>query len=843
MAETLANFLIELGVDAGSSLKRIETIEKKLRGLNQIKGLNQEIKTIDRKIGATHRAAQAQKMADKEFLRDAKARNKIHKMWEQNDKALERQKQQRVQKELQAIKMLGQRQRKLAQDEKKRQDQSTRQSLERRKIERQLNSVTSSGLQKQVGLIQQASKAWDGNRAKLGHIKQDIVELKDKEQALATRAKQHARERRAQLQQQSKDLKKWALEQNQAQKQRARDLRYANSITRQRMRLLRQLEGVSNETLKSERDDLERNIRAWRGSGVALDSYKDRLLKLTRRQRELNKELKRGSFVANGFRDSLRNMGRSYLSVFAAISAGVFINRTAQEFESLKNAMIATSGSLEDADKDFDFVKGKAQELGIALKPAVDGFAKLSVAGQDIFSREEISEMWTGLSESITAFGLSSDDAKGSYRAVMQMMSKGKVTAEELRQQLGERMPIAMQALGRSTGWGTEKLDDLLQKGEVGLEVLPGMIKEMRKMSRQGGLLGKQMNSLRAEQNRFNLAVQEAVVLFADSGFKEGAANMFREMTKGIEAAKPAIKALGKAIKPILSFIGTTFRVLGEVLGFVTKAVGWVIDQFKVMSTTTNALAAALGAGVLGKLFGFGKAAKAVGQANKALKVMRAIGIALGAIFLRPLVLGFAVIGLLDEIMNIFRKDEDKKIGLFSAPEGHEAGLFDLQDAMAGLMDYFKNTWKSIEELFSFDTIVDSWMNSIASLKKLWSEFLVWMGLRQEQLTPEEQRRQDKITRDVKERLQSMRDVTGPGPLRMSQTGEQAPSSALKDIMRTSFGTTQGNVTNDTRNDINIEVNIPAGEVRGDPRETGRLIGDEVMKRLKREQSGDYVPN
>ena len=63
------------------------------------------------------------------------------------------------------------------------------------------------------------------------------------------------------------------------------------------------------------------------------------------------------------------------------------------------------------------------------------------------------------------------------------MMSKGKISSEELRRQLGERMPIAMEAMARAVGVTTQELDGLLKKGAVlSKDVMLPFVKEMEKM-------------------------------------------------------------------------------------------------------------------------------------------------------------------------------------------------------------------------------------------------------------------------------------------------------------------------------------------------------------------------
>src|SRR5690606_22452128 len=62
---------------------------------------------------------------------------------------------------------------------------------------------------------------------------------------------------------------------------------------------------------------------------------------------------------------------------------------------------------------------------------------------------------------------LSTDELKGVYLALEQMLSKGKVTTEELRRQLGERLPGAMGIMAKAVGVSVSQLDKMLKKGEV----------------------------------------------------------------------------------------------------------------------------------------------------------------------------------------------------------------------------------------------------------------------------------------------------------------------------------------------------------------------------------------
>ena len=57
---------------------------------------------------------------------------------------------------------------------------------------------------------------------------------------------------------------------------------------------------------------------------------------------------------------------------------------------------------------------------------------------------------------------LSAYESEGAFKALEQMLSKGKVSAEELRGQLGERIPGAFQIAARAMGMTTSELDKFM---------------------------------------------------------------------------------------------------------------------------------------------------------------------------------------------------------------------------------------------------------------------------------------------------------------------------------------------------------------------------------------------
>ena len=69
--------------------------------------------------------------------------------------------------------------------------------------------------------------------------------------------------------------------------------------------------------------------------------------------------------------------------------------------------------------------------------------------------------------------GLSADDTSGVILALSQIAGKGKVSMEELRGQLGERLTPAMSIAAKSMGVTTAELEKMVEKGLSAEEFLP----------------------------------------------------------------------------------------------------------------------------------------------------------------------------------------------------------------------------------------------------------------------------------------------------------------------------------------------------------------------------------
>lgn len=143
--------------------------------------------------------------------------------------------------------------------------------------------------------------------------------------------------------------------------------------------------------------------------------------KLSSDVREFRRSLIGLHTVQMGLTDSTRNMLRAYASVFALVEGTTAINRVGQDFESMRASMLAASTSAEDSQQKLAFVKKEARRLGIDLVAASRAYMQLSIAGKDSLKQDQLDDLFVSSMEAATAFGMSLDDTKGTFRAFIQI--------------------------------------------------------------------------------------------------------------------------------------------------------------------------------------------------------------------------------------------------------------------------------------------------------------------------------------------------------------------------------------------------------------------------------------
>jgi tape measure domain-containing protein len=229
----------------------------------------------------------------------------------------------------------------------------------------------------------------------------------------------------------------------------------------------------------------------------------------------------------------------------ALATAGVKATMSMEKYNAL---LTSAAGSSALAGQEFDYIRAQADRFGQSLEAVVAPYAKFATAarlsGMSLMEQRNIFEsvMTAG-----AALRMDNQKLERTFLALEQMISKGKVSREELRQQLGEAIPGAMSIMAFALGKSTSELDKMMQKGEVmSRDALPKFADALNKMFGAGALEGAR--TLQAEFNRLSTAL----FMFNKA---------FDEQIHTSELVRTAVIALSNALNAMSGNMGQVLAV------------------------------------------------------------------------------------------------------------------------------------------------------------------------------------------------------------------------------------------------------------------------------------------
>lgn len=305
----------------------------------------------------------------------------------------------------------------------------------------------------------------------------------------------------------------------------------------------------------------------------------------------------------------------------AAAMAGKQVLDATLQMDRLNKAYGSITGSSAAAQSQLDYIYDVTQRLGLQFQGTAEAAKGFFAAGKESPIKDQLNGVFESVSMAGSALALSKDQMDGVFLALGQMISKGKVQAEELRGQLGERLPGAFDAAARAMGVTTAKLDDMLKKGQVTAEeMLPKLAKVLHDdfaiaaaEASQG--LQAQLNRLSTEWTRFQSSLlngdaaakvmgqlASGMKVLADHGAElaaiVGKGIQWAAWTAGVYAAIKALSGLSTAVTAakaaIAAFnVSSVAAAVGSLSGLLgpaglAAAAGAAIVAFTSLSSSTQ---------------------------------------------------------------------------------------------------------------------------------------------------------------------------------------------------------------------------------------------------------------
>lgn len=294
--------------------------------------------------------------------------------------------------------------------------------------------------------------------------------------------------------------------------------------------------------------------------------YNSELKKAQREFDELNNRVLKADAAVGKFNRNVGNYPKAAFSfasdllgafglvagvgAIAAVTSNVFENIKAQQ--SLDLALKSVTGTSAEYVRAQEFINELAEKQGLEVNNLQKQYTSFYVAAAGKLSDSSLEQVFGDIAKSAAALGLTNEALERSFNAVNQMLSKGTVSAEELRGQLAESLPGAVQAMTRAVQILhpelknlTEKdLFELIKEGKIlASEVLPETAKQLALVTgaenaQNVDTLTKSVNRLSNEWKNFirELNDGDGVLSGVISRTTNGMANIIKYITNAIKS-------------------------------------------------------------------------------------------------------------------------------------------------------------------------------------------------------------------------------------------------------------------------------------------------------------------
>jgi tape measure domain-containing protein len=362
-----------------------------------------------------------------------------------------------------------------------------------------------------------------------------------------------------------------------------------------------------------------------------------------RANRELNRtfdEIRRGLERQIGASIFNSIVGLANAAKDAVIDLGRGVIDTGSNLESLRTALDAASGGTAAGTENFKFLNAETDRLSLNLPSAAKNFTQLTAAAKGTsLEGQAVRDILSSVAQAGRTLNLDLVKQEKAYLAITQIVSKGVVQQEELRGQLSEALPGAVQIFARALNVSTAELQDLIKAGKVGL---PELQKFSEQLAREtAGNVEAASLTFAAATARLETAGARIQTSFFEAlkpaltGSVDFAGQIAAEFAKAATESLPELNAQAVAFEEELKNSPETAKAIGEALNEASITLsGELLRAAKDLAGFLNENPAAIGEAVKGMAelsriaVNAAKAvldiANAIGRAGKEIEILTA---------------------------------------------------------------------------------------------------------------------------------------------------------------------------------------------------------------------------
>lgn len=275
------------------------------------------------------------------------------------------------------------------------------------------------------------------------------------------------------------------------------------------------------------------------------------------------------------------------------------IINTERQLSNIGNTLQAVYGNVTIANLQLSYLTDLSNKTGVSFATLARQFSQVQAAAKGTsLEGERINKVFESIAFAGTKLGLNNEELEGSFRAIQQMVSKGTIQMEELKGQLGDRLPGAVQVMAQALGVSTLKLNDMIKKGEVGASALTKFADALLK--RYNIDTSAKIDTIAAAEGRLATARMAAIdsldrIIGVSSAYK----NVINTITDGLNGASSRSAELVKWVVQLGAAFAAAFAA-PLIQGGLTAMIGGITALARTIATLSTASA-------LASLTSFGK--------------------------------------------------------------------------------------------------------------------------------------------------------------------------------------------------------------------------------------------
>jgi tape measure domain-containing protein len=327
----------------------------------------------------------------------------------------------------------------------------------------------------------------------------------------------------------------------------------------------------------------------------------------------------------------------------------------AASIEKLKIALNGIAGDASNYNRALQAAADVTKELNIPQEVAIRGITRLTAAVKGAGGGISDAELaFKNINSAIIATGGGAEQVEGAVTALVQIFSKGKVSAEEINQ-IAERLPGTFNKIAEASGRTGPELTKALQKGEVGLNDLMKFLVQLG--GEYGELAEKIAGSSESAGARLTVAYNKMRIEIGKALQPVGAE--FQEaFLEFITDIGPSLVVMAKAVGEGMRFIIQNRGAILTIASFAAKlvAVNFALKAFVALSGPLKLMFALIRTG-------FRQTTQQASLAATKLARFGATVKTLAASLAAPIVITFAIVGA-ELVISYFNRIKQAKADL-----------------------------------------------------------------------------------------------------------------------------------------------------------------------------------